>query len=203
VETVITELPLLLATYMPDVPDENVEQALHATLGTVIGMASDAIDEVALSTGRRLQDFSTTLLIGIVRRTDAGYFFASISVGDGLIGLIADNHPPLMMSPDSGSFAGQTSFLRKEAFADDDALMARIHHCTLPDFTGFLLMTDGVSDPMFASERATENPDAWDALFDKINHSSPEALCDWLQFKVKGEHDDRTIAIMTPNRPTL
>ncbi len=201
VETIITELPLLLAAHMPDVPEAGIEEALHATLGTVVGMASDAIDEVASSTGRRLQDFSTTLLVGIARQTDAGYFFASISIGDGLIGLIADNHPPLMMSPDSGSFAGQTSFLRKEAFAEHDALIARIHHRTLPDFTAFLLMTDGVSDPMFASERAAESPDAWVTLFGRIDRSSPGALCDWLNFKVKGEHDDRTIAIMTPKRP--
>ncbi len=199
VETVITELPLLLAAHMPDVPATDMGQALHATLGAVVGKASDAIDDVALSAGRRLQDFSTTLLIGIARKTDAGYFFASISVGDGLIGLIADKQPPLMMSPDNGSFAGQTAFLRKEAFADDAALRARIHHCTVPDFTAFLLMTDGVSDPMFSSELAAENPDEWTTLLDQIDRSSPDALCDWLHFKVKGEHDDRTIAIMTPS----
>jgi len=152
---------------------------LLATLGAAVGKAADAIDHVALSSGRRLQDFSTTLLIGIARKTDDGYFFASISIGDGMIGVIADDATPLMMSPN-----------------------ARIHHCIVPDFTAFMLMTDGVSDPMFSSEKAAENITEWTALFEQIDMSSSDALCEWLHFKVKGEHDDRTIAIITPDKST-
>ena len=202
VETVIAELPILLANHLPDPTNGDVDAGLLATLGAAVGKAADAIDHVALSSGRRLQDFSTTLLIGIARKTDDGYFFASISIGDGMIGVIADDATPLMMSPDNGSYAGQTTFLRKEAFADEDALSARIHHCIVPDFTAFMLMTDGVSDPMFSSEKAAENITEWTALFEQIDMSSSDALCEWLHFKVKGEHDDRTIAIITPDKST-
>ena len=100
-----------------------------------------------------------------------------------------------MMSADGGEFAGQTTFLSSDALTD---VATRIHHRTVSDFTAFMLMTDGVSDPMFASETATADPATWAALYDQIKGMDEMALLDWLNFKVKGEHDDRTIAILTP-----
>ena len=194
VETAVTELPHLLATHMPD-----TEEALFKTLGTATRAAADALDDLARDTGHPLSSFSTTLLIGIARKTADGWFFASISVGDGLIGLIAPDEPPLMISTDSGDYAGQTSFLRSEELTDDSALRARIHHRMVPDFAAFLLMTDGVSDPQFASANVTRDPAAWSALFSQIAGMDEAALLDWLNFRIKGEHDDRTIAILTPS----
>ncbi len=198
VETAITELPHLLASHLPDPNVKDLDAALYATLGAAAGRAADALDDMSRETGQRLQSFSTTLLIGIARKTDEGWFFASISVGDGMVGLIANDEPPLMMSADNGEFAGQTTFLRSEIFADKSNITARIHHRTVPDFTAFMLMTDGVSDPMFASEAATQDPAAWTALYDQIADLDETALLDWLNFKIKGEHDDRTIAILSP-----
>ena len=195
VETVITELPLLLAKHLPDPAKADLDKALQDTLGTAARAAADAVDAVARDTGRRLRDYSTTLLIGIARKTPDGWFFASISVGDGMVGLIAGDEAPLMMSADAGAFAGQTTFLSSDALAD---VSARIHCRTVPDFTAFLLMTDGVSDPMFASETATADPAAWASLYDQIKGMDERALLDWLNFKIKGEHDDRTIVILTP-----
>ena len=195
VKTAIAELPHLLATHLPDPATADLDKALAATLGTAALAAADAIDVVARDTGRRLRDFSTTLLIGIARKVPDGWFFASISVGDGMVGLIAGDEAPLMMSADGGEFAGQTTFLSSDALADPGT---RIHHRTVPDFTAFMLMTDGVSDPMFASETATADPGAWAALYDQIKGMDETALLDWLNFRIKGEHDDRTIAILTP-----
>jgi hypothetical protein len=207
VETVITELPLLLAEHFLE---DDIDTSLLNTLGTAAKLASTAIEDAASSSGTPAQAFSTTLLIGIARKSDKGWFFASISIGDGMIGLIAKDEPPLMMSPDGGAYAGQTRFLRQDAIADTAALQARIHHRTVADFTAFMLMTDGVSDPMFASEVAAQDPASWFALLDQIqaaditltNPDADKSLCDWLNFKVKGEHDDRTIAILYPNKTT-
>lgn len=193
VEAAITELPHLLATHTPD-----TEETLFQTLGTATRAAAAALDDLARDTGHSLSSFSTTLLIGIARKTADGWFFASISVGDGLIGLIAPDQPPLMIAADSGDYAGQTSFLRSEDLTDDDALRARIHHRTVPDFTAFLLMTDGVSDPQFASANATRDPAAWDGLYAQVAGIDETALLDWLNFRIKGEHDDRTLAILIP-----
>ncbi len=198
VEFAATSLPGLLSAHLPDPETADLTVALDATLGAAIHQTADMLDALARETGQRLQSFSTTLLIGIARKTDDDWFFASISVGDGLVGLIADNEPPLMMTADNGEFAGQTTFLRSDLFADKANIAARIHHRTVPDFTGFMLMTDGVSDPMFVSEAATQDPAAWTALYDQIADLDETALLEWLNFKVKGEHDDRTIAILTP-----
>ncbi len=198
VETVITELPLLLAEHLPDAAATN-ETALCKTLGAAAKLACDAISEVAKAEDSPVEAFSTTLLIGIAQQTDAGWTFASISIGDGMIGLVRGDDAPLMMSPDGGAYAGQTRFLRDDAFDDD--LVSRIHHRTVPDFTAFMLMTDGVSDPMFESENAATTPAAWNALHTEIDAQDENALLDWLNFKIKGEHDDRTIAIMRPKDP--
>lgn len=198
VETVITELPLLLADHLPTANSSNLDQALLGTLGTAAERAADALDDVATASGEPVQAFSTTLLIGIARKTNDGWLFASISIGDGMIGLIAEDETPLMISADSGAYAGQTRFLRKDAFADKEALHSRIHHRTMSNFSAFMLMTDGVSDPMFESENAARAPDAWNALHEQVKDSDEAMLLDWLNFKIKGEHDDRTIAIMRP-----
>ena len=198
VDTVITELPLLLAEHLPDATGLD-DTALRNTLGTAAKRACDAVTDVAQSATAPVEDFSTTLLIGIAQQTNAGWTFASISIGDGMIGLIRGDDTPLMMSPDGGTYAGQTRFLRDDAFGED--LVARIHERTVPDFTAFMLMTDGVSDPMFKSDNAATTAAAWNAMHAEIDAQDENTLLDWLNFKVKGEHDDRTIAIMRPKDP--
>ena len=146
-----------------------------------------------------MKSFSTTLLIAIARQTPDGWFIGSVSVGDGLIGLIAEDTDPLMIARDSGEFAGQTQFLHHDALA---SLETRIQHTTVPHFTALIAMTDGVSDPMFDSDNAALTPKAWDAFYDQIKDFDETALLDWLNFKIKGEHDDRTIAILRPKDPT-
>lgn len=198
VETAVTELPLLLATHDP--LDTNADQnaQLFATLGQAASRAADALDDLADDTGAPLQSFSTTLLMGIAKQTTDGWFFASVSIGDGLIGLICDGcDSPIMMSPDSGTYAGQTAFLRSLAFTDPDNIKQRIHARHVPDFQAFIAMTDGVSDPMFASETAALHKQGWEDLFAQLPQEKT-ALLDWLNFKIKGEHDDRTIAMILP-----
>ncbi|MFQ1702588.1 PP2C family serine/threonine-protein phosphatase [Loktanella agnita] len=199
VETAITELPSLLATHLPDLAKADLDAALPITLGRTLTQAAAALDDLSRDTGHPLRSFSTTLLIGIARKTVGGWFFASISVGDGMIGLLAKGEAPRMIAADSGAYAGQTTFLRSDMLTDPAQISARIHHRTAPDFTAFMLMTDGVSDPMFASETATADPAGWAALYDQIKDMDEDALLDWLNFRIKGEHDDRTIAILTPS----
>lgn len=197
VETVVNDLPGLLADHDPS--DGDPDKALSATLGTVMGNAADALETLAAETDAPLKNFSTTLLIAIAKQTPGGWFIGSVSVGDGLIGLIAEDTDPLMIARDSGEFAGQTQFLHHDALA---SLETRIQHTTVPHFSALIAMTDGVSDPMFDSDNAALTPAAWDAFYDQIKDFDETALLDWLNFKIKGEHDDRTIAILRPKDPT-
>ena len=68
-------------------------------------------------------------------------------------------------------------------------------------------MTDGVSDPKFASDTEMESAHAWLSLFKElkdnriITDSDPaddeaQRLLEWLDFWSPGNHDDRTIVIL-------
>lgn len=76
------------------------------------------------------------------------------------------------------------------------------------------LMTDGVSDPMFETDANLNNPDKWDALWNRLLHDeeypvhlvddnehAKDELLDWLDFWSPGNHDDRTIAILYKGEP--
>ncbi len=55
--------------------------------------------------------------------------------------------------PDEGEFAGQTRFLTmSDIFKDAQSVMSRLRFSIEEDFTALLLMTDGVSDPMFETD---------------------------------------------------
>ena len=73
------------------------------------------------------------------------------------------------------------------------------------NFTAFLLMTDGVSDPKFETEARLANLSAWDALWDDLQAGAglstadehpDQKLLEWLDFWSQGNHDDRTIALI-------
>ena len=76
-----------------------------------------------------------------------------------------------------------------------------------------LLMTDGVSDPMFETDVNLNSPAKWDELWDTLakgfpsdnipgvdlsddNEAAKDQLLRWLDFWSPGNHDDRTIAIL-------
>lgn len=162
-----------------------------------------------------LKDFATTLLFSICKKFDFGWFVASFWVGDGAMCIYdKDNQTiKLLGSPDGGEFAGQTRFLTmKEIFASSDNLMKRLRYSIVPDFTALILMTDGVSDPFFETDANLNKFEKWDAFWDQLtksgnsegdtvdltddNEASKDQLLKWLDFWSKGNHDDRTIAIL-------
>ena len=95
------------------------------------------------------------------------------------------------------------------AYVQGDELATRTRAFVLDKVEAIVLMSDGVSDPKFKSDRALETREAWDTLmlditaetgFDVVAPGLAEGLearlLDWLGFWVPGEHDDRTIAII-------
>ncbi|MCH5345797.1 MAG: protein phosphatase 2C domain-containing protein [Muribaculaceae bacterium] len=151
-----------------------------------------------------IKDFSTTLLVAICRKFDFGWFVASFGVGDGAIGLYnKETHEvKLLNEPDGGEYAGQTRFVTMESIFKD---RTRIKMTIVPDFTALMLMTDGVSDPMFETDANLARVEKWDELWQNLskeveftddNVQSQYQLLDWLDFWSPGNHDDRTIAIL-------
>ena len=68
-----------------------------------------------------------------------------------------------------------------------------------------MLMTDGVSDPMFETDANLNKIEKWNELYESItrevdlsdnNSESQFQLLKWLDFWSQGNHDDRTIAIL-------
>ena len=163
-----------------------------------------------------MRDFATTLMFAICKKFNFGWFVASYWVGDGAMCLYnkeKDTHK-LLGVPDEGEFSGQTRFLTMpEMFKDGKALMDRLRFSIEDDFTALMLMTDGVSDPMFETDNNLNSTSKWDEFWEKLHkgfaddeipgvdlsddhEESKNQLLQWLDFWSPGNHDDRTIAIL-------
>lgn len=160
------------------------------------------------------RDFSTTLMFAICKRYDFGWFIASFWVGDGAMCFINnDGSIKLLGTPDEGEFSGQTRFLTMPEIFRDQNVYNRLRMMIEPDFNQLVLMTDGVSDPMFETDRNLNSPAEWQKLMDRLANGFPDdgvpgvdisddneetagQLLRWLDFWSPGNHDDRTIAIL-------
>lgn len=179
--------------------------------------AHEAVKKVAAANEEsKLKDFATTLMFAVCKKYDFGWFIASFWVGDGAICLFdADKKTAkLLGSPDEGEFSGQTRFLTMpEIFRDPDVVSKRLRMSIVPDFTALFLMTDGVSDPMFETDKNLNDYAKWEEFYNILKRGFPEdgiggvdlsddneatkdQLLGWLDFWSPGNHDDRTIAIL-------
>lgn len=196
------------------VPKDAALKAVSDKVYTIVGNAAlkayRAIqEEVNSKDDTQIKDYSTTLLLAICKRFDFGWAVASFWVGDGAMCVYnAQEHTADMLGmPDEGDYAGQTRFLTmSEIFASPAAFYKRLRFKIYKDFTALILMTDGVSDPKFTTDSNLKNPEKWNALWEDLsdngvelsddNEKAQEQLLEWLKFKKRGEHDDRTIAIL-------
>ena len=152
--------------------------------------------------------FATTLLLAVCKKFSFGWFIASFWVGDGAMCIYDKERKyfKLLGVPDEGEFSGQTRFLTMpEIFKDAASIYSRLRFSIEQDFTALMLMTDGVSDPMFETDANLNKLEKWDALWENItgeveltddNAESQYQLLKWLEFWSQGNHDDRTIAIL-------
>lgn len=164
----------------------------------------------------RLRDFATTLMFAVCKKYEFGWFIASFWVGDGAMCIFDEKRHEIKLlgTPDEGEFSGQTRFLTMpEIFRDPDVVAKRLRMAIVPDFTALFLMTDGVSDPMFETDRNLNDYDKWEEFYNKLKGGFPDddipgvdfsddntaaepQLLKWLDFWSPGNHDDRTIAIL-------
>lgn len=185
-----------------------LHEALVATVGAAARQAMQALSDAARAEPGRIpsvRELATTLLIGVTRRFGDQCLCAGYWVGDGLVGVYREGAAPVLLGEvDGGEYAGQTRFLDSDAVSDA-ALEKRVRHVLCDDFTAFMLMTDGVSDPRFETVAQLSLAAPWCALWTEIGQAvrpfDPDAqggqrLLEWLGFWSQGNHDDRTIAII-------
>jgi hypothetical protein len=176
--------------------------ALYSILGGAAFDAAKAIEEEAASRGNTAKDYATTLILAIHRKTSFGHLIAAYWVGDGAVAVYRQGAAvELLGEADSGEFAGQTRFLDHATVASGEEIMKRLRITIVPDFTALILMTDGISDPKFETDRNLADLGYWDALWQELaptlNRECPDGgLLDWLDFWSPGNHDDRTIAML-------
>ncbi len=159
------------------------------------------IEDEALAQSAVVRDYATTLLCAVHRATPQGVFVASFWLGDGAICAYGPQGQALLLGqPDSGEFAGQTLFLDRAVLNDSSAVQARIRFSHHPDLTALMLMTDGISDPHFETDRALADASNWQRLWAELTPllksvDPAQALLDWMDFFTPGHHDDRTLAL--------
>ncbi|MDE6755494.1 MAG: protein phosphatase 2C domain-containing protein [Muribaculaceae bacterium] len=174
------------------------------------------IQEAADTPDAKPRDYATTLMFVICRRFSFGWFIASFWVGDGAMAVYDENSGDIKLlgKPDEGEFSGQTRFLTMpEIFSDKDIVSKRMRMTIMPEFTSLFLMSDGVSDPMFETDRNLNDFTKWEEFNSLLKNGFPEdeipgvdlsddneeaqdQLLNWLKFWSPGNHDDRTLVVL-------
>ncbi|WP_114192961.1 PP2C family serine/threonine-protein phosphatase [Edaphovirga cremea] len=164
-------------------------------------LAVNKLNSEAIEANEPVKSYSTTLLATLSFRSGDDLFAASFWMGDGAIAAYGPaGRVRLLGTPDSGEYAGQTRFLDNDAVKDAD-FNKRIIIGKWKDISHLILMTDGVSDPLFETDNGLQSADKWDALITEISPClsddalAAERLTEWLNFFSPGNHDDRTIII--------
>jgi len=191
---------------------EKLRRGLFSVVGHAAHTAMLALEKEtksATTPAVELRDLNTTLLIAISRPMGDHTVVGTWTVGDGAVGILSGgDRVELGGVPDGGEFSGGTRFLAP-AYVEPQELLNRTKAFVREGVEAIVLMTDGVSDPMFKNDRALESREAWDALLNRIRDEAQfdiqnpgledgvEArLVEWLNFWVTGEHDDRTLAFI-------
>ncbi len=195
---------------------KSMANVIYGIIGNAAFKAHKAINDAAKDAEAAPKDFATTLMFSICKKFDFGWFVASYWVGDGAMCIYNKDKQTfkLLGIPDEGEFAGQTRFLTMpDIFKDAQSVMSRLRFSIEEDFTSLMLMTDGVSDPMFETDNNLNNINKWNELWENLQNGFPEdeikgvdlsddneesqyQLLKWLEFWSPGNHDDRTIAIL-------
>ncbi|MDR1542931.1 MAG: protein phosphatase 2C domain-containing protein, partial [Prevotellaceae bacterium] len=189
-----------------------VGKILQEIISNSVFSAHKAIETEAKEKERPAKNYATTLLVSLCKKFEYGWFIGAWWVGDGGIGVYRQEpqYLKILGEPDGGEFAGQTRFLTMPEIIKNE-LYSRIKFDVVEDFTALILMTDGVTDPKFETDANLNRIEKWNALWDDLNgnnedkakvdftdnnEQAAEQLLEWLNFWSKGNHDDRTIAIL-------
>ncbi len=175
-----------------------LNQQFHHVYYEIYKSILNQIELQATDLGANTKDFSTTLLVAVVCKLADKTFVSTFSVGDGAIALYSESNLRLMNDPDGGEYAGQTRFLDRSIAQD---FTNRLKIGCFTDVDAILLMTDGISDPIFETDSGLLNFAKWQKLYAELDpmmqiKSADTALLEWMHFFTPGHHDDRTMAVL-------
>lgn len=169
------------------------------------------LEKTAAENALSVNDLHATLIFTLLKKFSFGYVILSFGVGDCPINLInADfSEIKLLNQMDVGEFGGGTRFITmKEIF--NDKIASRFQITCVEDFSYLVLMTDGIYDPKFTTENKLEDTESWKLFFEDLagnnddrtkadfinDEKIDEQLLIWSDFWSRGNHDDRTLAII-------
>lgn len=159
-----------------------------------------------------LKDLNTTLIFALIKKFDFGYVTLTFGVGDCPINVISKDlsEVHLLNILDVGEFGGGTRFITMPEIFNKDNMSSRFGINKFEEFSKLFLMTDGIYDPKFVTENKLEDLETWQNFLRdlsgenednvKIDFEQDEdienQLLKWMDFWSKGNHDDRTLAII-------
>lgn len=170
-----------------------------------------------------LRHYHTTALFSMtVEIAQDSYFCAVFQIGDGVTMALTSQQFEQLGEGDSGDHPSETRFVTSNGVFDDaKALLNRIRFFFCKEKPTVISMTDGVSESYFLLPVGTlasdtlniendiklnsypqlDNFDLWKQFLSEVKdaHGSlkPAAeICDWLNYYIDGEHDDRTVSIV-------
>ncbi|WP_431610924.1 PP2C family serine/threonine-protein phosphatase [Chryseobacterium sp. 'Rf worker isolate 10'] len=169
------------------------------------------LEKTAAENTLSVNDLHATLIFTLLKKFSFGYVILSFGVGDCPINLINSDFSEvrLLNQMDVGEFGGGTRFITmKEIF--NDKIASRFRITCVEDFSYLVLMTDGIYDPKFTTENKLEDIESWKLLFEDLAGNNDdrtkvdfindkkidEELLIWCDFWSRGNHDDRTLAII-------
>lgn len=192
--------------------EEEWQKKVEEIMNSSAYQALKNIHKKSQEINKPLKEFSTTLLLTAHKKLEEGHLIISFWIGDGVIAIYNKNRTiKILGEPDSGEFAGQTRFLSNDVFQNQKELTQRISINFIEDFTAIILATDGISDPFFQTDEDLNRVEKWDELWKKLSviveqediNIAEKKLLEWLDFWSIGNHDDRTLALLLPNKPKL
>ena len=192
---------------------EELQRQVYDQLKEVPLKVFEAIQAEAVSAGRPLGDFNSTLVFTLFKEYAFGTVFLTFGVGDCPAVVLRNNgtEAHLLNRIDAGDFGGGTRFVTMPGVLKEPDFAGRFTCNIFPDFDKLVLMTDGIYDAKFPSEAALTQPDSWKNFWADLagenedgykvdflpdNKSAGQQLLLWLQFWSTGNHDDRTLAIV-------
>ena len=159
--------------------------------------------------------YHSTLIFTLFKKYDFGYVLLTFGVGDCPAAVMNKEKIETKMLNwlDVGEFGGGTRFVtQSEIFhSTQNPMISRFSTNIVDDFSYLFLMSDGIYDPKFEVEANLEKNEKWiEFLADlegknednaKINFYSgnkeiANQLSTWMDFWSKGNHDDRTLAVI-------
>jgi len=162
-----------------------------------------------------LDYFHTTLLFTLLKKYEFGYVILTFEVGDCPAAVMnkGKTQTTLLNWLDVGEFGGGTRFVTQPDIfhSTEHPMISRFNFTIVEDFSFLFLMSDGIYDPKFEVEANLQKNEKWleflldlegnneDGIkidFTAENNEIATQLEKWVDFWSKGNHDDRTLAII-------